>query len=82
MCLEYYPECGDGGDGCCERSLEIALSYARRGARRNGSTVPRISRGGGNVGSAPLLFALSKEENNPPVLGANILSTLIQSPMT
>ena len=19
MCLEYYPECGDGGDGCCER---------------------------------------------------------------
>jgi hypothetical protein len=17
MCLEYYPECGDGGDGCC-----------------------------------------------------------------
>jgi len=42
MCLENYPECGDGGDGCCERSLEIALSYARRGARLNGSTVPRV----------------------------------------
>ena len=30
MCLEYYPECGDGGDGCCEGRLKIALAYARR----------------------------------------------------
>jgi hypothetical protein len=30
MCLEYYPECGDGGDGCCERSLAISLAYVRR----------------------------------------------------
>jgi hypothetical protein len=42
MCLELYPECGDGGDGCCERRLEIALAYARRDTKRNGSTVPRI----------------------------------------
>ena len=35
MCLEYYPECGDGGDGCCERQLTIALGYARRDAKRN-----------------------------------------------
>ena len=28
MCLEYYPECTDGGDDCCERSLEIAHGYA------------------------------------------------------
>lgn len=27
-CLEYYPECGDGGDGCCARTLGIALGYA------------------------------------------------------
>ena len=42
MCLEYYPECGDGGDGCCEGRLKIALAYARRDTRRGGSTVPRI----------------------------------------
>ena len=34
MCLEYYPECGDGGDGCCERSLRRALVYAKRKAKR------------------------------------------------
>lgn len=42
MCLEYYPECGDGGDGCCERRLNIALVYAKRDTKRNGSTVPRV----------------------------------------
>ncbi len=42
MCLEYYPECGDGGDSCCERQLTIALAYAKRHTKRNGSTVPRI----------------------------------------
>ncbi len=41
MCLEYYPECGDGGDGCCERSLRIALVYAKRDTKRNGAT-PRV----------------------------------------
>jgi hypothetical protein len=40
MCLEYYPECGDGGDGCCERRLEIALAYAKRDTKRNGSNCP------------------------------------------
>ena len=29
MCLENYPECGDGGDGCCKRRLTIALECAR-----------------------------------------------------
>ena len=42
MCLEYYPECGDGGDGCCERRLNIALVYAKRDTKRNRSTVPRV----------------------------------------
>ena len=42
MCLEYYPECGDGGDGCFERSLRIALVYAKRDTKRNRSTVPRV----------------------------------------
>ena len=47
MCMENYPECGDGGDGCCERSLEIALAYVRRafGNRksiRSRSVVPPI----------------------------------------
>jgi hypothetical protein len=42
MCLEYYPECGDGGDGCCERRLHIALVYAKRDTKRNGSSVPRV----------------------------------------
>jgi hypothetical protein len=42
MCLEHYPECGDGGDGCCERSLRIALVYAKRDTKRNRSTVPRV----------------------------------------
>jgi hypothetical protein len=42
MCLEYYPECGDGGDGCCERSLRIALVYVKRDTKRNRPTVPRV----------------------------------------
>jgi hypothetical protein len=42
MCLEYYPECGDGGDGCCGRRLHIALVYAKRDPKRNRSAVPRI----------------------------------------
>ena len=42
MCLEYYPECGDGGDGCCERSLEIALIYVR-GAFGNRKSIPSRS---------------------------------------
>ncbi len=33
MCLENCPECGDGGDGCCERHLTIALEWARRDAQ-------------------------------------------------
>jgi len=28
MCLEYYPECGDGGDGCCQRHLNVSRSLA------------------------------------------------------
>jgi hypothetical protein len=42
MCLEYYPECGDGGDGCCERSLKIALAYVRR-AFGNRKSIPSRS---------------------------------------
>ena len=42
MCLEYYPECGDGGDGCCERSLEITLIYVRR-AFGNRKSIPSRS---------------------------------------
>jgi len=42
MCLEYYPECGDGGDGCCERSLKIALIYVRR-AFGNRKSIPSCS---------------------------------------
>jgi hypothetical protein len=42
MCLDYYPECGDAGDGCCVRRLKIALAYAKRDSKRNGSTAPRI----------------------------------------
>jgi hypothetical protein len=42
MCLEYYPECGDGGDGCCKRALEIALEYARRECVRERKPVPRV----------------------------------------
>jgi hypothetical protein len=42
MCLEYYPECGDGGDGCCGRRLNIALAYAKRDSKRNRPAVPRI----------------------------------------
>ena len=29
MCLEYYPECTDEGDDCCERSLESPLDTLR-----------------------------------------------------
>jgi hypothetical protein len=39
MCLENYPECGDGGDGCCERRLTIALECARRDTL---GPIPRI----------------------------------------
>jgi hypothetical protein len=42
MCLEYYPECGDGGDGCWGQRLNIALAYAKRDTKRNRSTVPGI----------------------------------------
>ncbi len=42
MCLEYYPECGDGGDGCCERSLAISLAYVRR-AFDNRKSIPSRS---------------------------------------
>jgi len=30
ICIENYPECGDGGDGCCEFWLGIAFDQARR----------------------------------------------------
>jgi hypothetical protein len=39
MCLENYPECGDGGDGCCKRRLTIALECARRDTL---GPIPRI----------------------------------------
>src|SRR5436190_4416647 len=42
MCLEYYPECGDGGDGCCEWSLKIALAHVRR-TFGNRKTIPPYS---------------------------------------
>jgi hypothetical protein len=42
MCLELYPECSDGGDGCCERRLEIALDYVRR-AFVNRKSIPSRS---------------------------------------
>ena len=40
MCLEYYPECGDGGDGCCERSLRRA--FGNRKSIPSRSVVPPI----------------------------------------
>ena len=40
MCLEYYPECGDGGDGCCERSLRRAFGNRKSVSSR--SVVPLI----------------------------------------
>ena len=39
MCLENYPECGDGGDGCCARYLTIALGMALRDTL---APIPRI----------------------------------------
>jgi len=39
MCLETYPECGDGGDGCCERRFTIALECARQDTL---GSIPRI----------------------------------------
>ena len=38
MCLEYYPECGDGGDGCCQRHLNVSRSLVEREA----GELPRI----------------------------------------
>jgi hypothetical protein len=38
MCPEYYPECGDGGDGCCEGHLNVSRSLAEREAGK----LPRI----------------------------------------
>jgi hypothetical protein len=32
MCLHNYPECGDGGDGCCHWHLSISLAFAQRAA--------------------------------------------------
>ena len=52
MCLEYYPECGDGGDGCCERSLRRALVYAKRDTKRNGMYPESIV--GGSASSCTL----------------------------
>lgn len=42
MCIELYPECGDSGDGCCERRLEVALDYVR-GAFGNRKSIPSRS---------------------------------------
>jgi hypothetical protein len=28
MCIKNYPECGDGGDGCCEFNLSVCLGLA------------------------------------------------------
>jgi hypothetical protein len=42
MCIELYPECGEGGDGCCERRLEIVLDYVRR-AFVNRKSIPSRS---------------------------------------
>jgi hypothetical protein len=42
MCIENYGECGDGGDGCCERSLAISLAYVRR-AFDNRKSIPSRS---------------------------------------
>jgi hypothetical protein len=28
MCLENFPECGDGGDGCCKIQLGLAFGCA------------------------------------------------------
>jgi hypothetical protein len=42
MCLENYPECGDGRDRCCEWRLQIALVYAKRDTERNRPAVPRV----------------------------------------
>jgi hypothetical protein len=38
MCLENYPECGDGGDGCCQRHLNLSRSLVERDA----GELPRI----------------------------------------
>lgn len=38
MCLEYYPECGDGGDRCCQRHLNVSRLLAEREA----GELPRI----------------------------------------
>jgi hypothetical protein len=37
MCLENYPECGDGGDGCCLLHLNVSRSLAERAGK-----LPRI----------------------------------------
>ena len=34
MCLEYYPECGDGGDGCCQWHLNMSRALTERKAGR------------------------------------------------
>jgi hypothetical protein len=39
MCLENYPERGDGGDGCCERHSTIALELARQNSRGPASRI-------------------------------------------
>ena len=38
MCIENYPECGDGGDGCCELKMGIAVDYLHRARKR----IPQI----------------------------------------
>jgi hypothetical protein len=42
MCIENYPECGDGGDGCCEFWLGIAYEHARRVMCAQRKQVPAI----------------------------------------
>ena len=42
MCLEYYPECGDGGDGCCDLWLGIAYDYVHRALGLQRKQVPSI----------------------------------------
>jgi hypothetical protein len=42
MCIENYPECGDGGDGCCKLRLGIALDYVQR-AFGNRKSIPCTS---------------------------------------
>lgn len=42
MCIENYPECGDGGDGCCELWLGIAFDQACRALGLQRKQVPSI----------------------------------------